>query len=412
MASIPRPNAAHRPAATPRPLRPALEAGCDHSVILLAGMLVTLGVVMVFSASMSVTGEVLDFGRWWATPLRQGVFAALGLAAMLITAQLDPRMFAWNDGQSGLWPIGLYLLTAALLVVVLIPGIGLEQYGARRAIGVGGGGMSLTFQPSELAKVALSVWLAALLTSPGFDIRHLRRGFIPALVSAGLLVVLTAVEDFGTAALLGSVMMLILWHAGARYRHLIGTTIVGAGGAFIYVFTSPFRWRRVMAFFSDEPDLSGDSYQVTQSLIAIGSGSWWGRGLGAGVQKYGYLPKDHNDFIFAIVCEELGVIGGIAVITLFLALLWRGVRLAAQTKSPFARLLATGLTLTIGLQAAFNIAVVTDCVPTKGISLPFVSAGGSGVVILGMAAGLLASVARVANPQLRGNSLHRAAGEP
>ncbi|RMF81072.1 MAG: hypothetical protein D6744_07550 [Planctomycetota bacterium] len=149
---------------------------------------------------------------------------------------------------------------------------------------------------------------------------------------------------------------------------------------------------RVMSFIESWSDLSKASYQVTQSLIAIGSGGWWGRGLGAGVQKYGYLPQDNNDFIFAIVCEELGIVGGLVVIALFLLLLWRGWRIACATLNPFGRLLAAGVTLMICLQAAFNIAVVTNCVPTKGISLPFVSAGGSGVLFLGMAAGLLASV--------------------
>jgi cell division protein FtsW len=155
---------------------------------------------------------------------------------------------------------------------------------------------------------------------------------------------------------------------------------------------------RIMTFVSAQPDERGEGYQIKQALLAIGSGGWWGRGLGAGIQKYDYLPQDNNDFILAIICEELGIVGGIAVAVLFLVFLWRGWHVAKTAPDRFGRLLALGLTLTICLQAAFNIGVVTQSIPTKGISLPFVSAGGSGVVFLGVAAGLLASVGRREGP--------------
>jgi cell division protein FtsW len=253
---------------------------------------------------------------------------------------------------------------------------------------------TLSFQPAEFAKVVLVVWLAALLTRPWCDVRSFRRGFLPAVLSGGLLIALTGIEDFGTAALMGVILVCMLLLAGARWRHLVSTGFLGLAAGAGLLLLKPYRLQRLIIFFSEDTDPAAEGYQITQSLIAIGSGGWWGRGLGAGVQKYGYLPQDNNDFIFAIVCEELGIVGGIAVIALFVLLLWRGWSIARHALDPFGRLLAAGITLLICLQAAFNVGVVTNSVPTKGISLPFVSAGGSGVLFLGIAAGLLAAVGR------------------
>jgi cell division protein FtsW len=193
---------------------------------------------------------------------------------------------------------------------------------------------------------------------------------------------------------MGIVMLVLLFVGGARWTHLGLSAVValGAGGGLVIM--KPHRVARIATWFSDAPDPQGAGYQINQAMLAIGSGGWWGRGLGAGVQKYGYLPQDNNDFILAIICEELGIVGGICVVVLFLLLLYRGWRIAARVGDPFGRLVALGLTLTICLQAAMNVGVVTNSIPTKGISLPFVSAGGSGIVLLGLAAGLLAGVAR------------------
>lgn len=391
----------------------------DPGVIFLAGALMTLGVAMVYSASVTVHGAEFDWRHWWQTPLRQCVFALAGFLAMLVAAHLDYRVLAWERRWDG-WRGGLLaLLALALLVAVLIPGVGHQAKGARRALMVPG--LGLGFQPSELAKVLLVVWLAALLTrptattarqrrwftlrrTPGLpssgalprgDIRDFRGGFLPLVVSAGVLIALTGIEDFGTAALMGAVMLAMALVAGARWTHLsLAALVMGGGGGLALLLLKPHRVPRLLNFFSEMPDPSGAGYQINQALLAIGSGGWWGRGLGAGVQKYGYLPQDNNDFILAIICEELGVVGGIAVVALFLGLLWQGWRIAARAPDRFGRLLAFGLTLTICLQAAFNVGVVTNSIPTKGISLPFVSAGGSGVVFLGLAAGLLAAVGR------------------
>jgi cell division protein FtsW len=367
---------------------------CDGLVIFVIGTLMALGAVMVYSASISVRGSQFDWRHWWSTPLRQSVFALLGFLAMLYFAHLDYRLWAWEQRRDGWWSGALLILAVGLLLVVLIPGVGASRLGAQRSLVLFTRPFPLSFQPAEFAKVVMVVWLAALLSRPGCDMTSFRRGFAPAALTAGVLVALTGIEDFGTAALMGVIAVCMLLLGGARWIHLIATGLLGAAGGAGLLLLKPYRLQRIVTWLSEEPDPAGAGYQVTQSLIAIGSGGWWGRGLGAGLQKHGYLPQDNNDFIFAIVCEELGIAGGIAVIALFLLLLWRGWRISRGAFDLFGRLLAAGITLLLCLQAAFNVGVVTNSVPTKGISLPFVSAGGSGVLFLGIAAGLLAAVGR------------------
>ncbi len=409
----------------------------DPAVLFICGVLMTLGVTMVYSASVTVAGEPFDWRHWWASPLRQGAFALLGFLAMLVAAHVDYHLFAWERGRA--WPaIVLLALGITLLIAVLIPGIGHHALGARRALVIPG--LGLGFQPSEFAKIVLVVWLAAALTRPvgrisagrkrfpllakpaahgpiayatkpapdplpPGHIRDLRTGFLPTAGGALLLIGLTGLEDFGTAALLGVVMVAMLLAGGARLTHIASIALLGLLGGIGLIIIKPHRIQRIITWFTADPDPAGAGYQINQALLAIGAGGWFGRGLGAGVQKYGYLPQDNNDFILAIVCEELGVVGGIAIVTLFLLLAWRGWAIVRNTPDPFGRLLALGLTLTICLQAAFNVGVVTNSVPTKGISLPFVSAGGSGVLFLGLAAGLLAAVGRPQASTSRGRTL-------
>jgi cell division protein FtsW len=365
----------------------------DGWTILLVGALMTIGTAIVYSASVSVDGELLG-RRWWATPARQGVFALLGFVAMVICAHVDYRWFAWRDDRTRWRSTALLVVAAMLLVAMLIPGIGSNELGAQRSITVLRSPLRLGFQPAEIAKVVLVVWLAAFLTRRGGEPRSWWGTFVPALGAAGVLVVLTGKEDFGTAALIGLMAMCMLFLAGARLTHLSLATVLGAAGGLVLLLSREYRWKRIATFFSDAPDPQDEGYQIHQSLIAIASGSWWGRGLGAGVQKYDYLPQDTSDFVLAVLCEEMGIAGGLVVVMLFIALLWRGWWIARNAETSFGRLLAAGITLVICLQAAFNIAVVTRSVPTKGISLPFISAGGSGVLFLGCAAGLLAAVGR------------------
>src|SRR5262245_23907924 len=379
-------------AATPLESDFALAQAYDPWILFTAGALMTLGIVMVYSASATLRAapDQVEFSLW-NSPLRQGLFAAAAFVMMIVAAQIDYRLLAWEQ-RGEHWPSTILLLgTLVLLAAVLVPGVGVVQKGAARAIGLPGG---MSFQPSELAKLALCVWMAAFFTRPGADARSLRRGFIPALMVGGLLIGLVGKEDFGTAALMGAVLACMLVLAGARWSHIFGVVLLGLAGAAALILDpdKSYRLERLRTWFSEAPDARDSGYQVTQSLYAIANGGWWGRGLGASIQKYDYLPQKNNDFIFSILCEELGIAGGLFVIFLFLVLLVRGWRIAERALTPFGRLLAAGITLTLCLQAALNIAVVTNAVPTKGISLPFVSAGGSGVLVLGLSAGILASI--------------------
>jgi cell division protein FtsW len=393
---------------SPDTLVAARQPRFDSLVVLIAGALMAFGVAMVYSASVTVRGAELDLRQWWNTPLRQCVFALAGFIGMLVAAHCDYRWLSWSRSRD-LWrPLGLYVLAVALLVAVQV--VGRRVGGIQRSLVVMTHPFRLTFQPAELAKVVLVIWLAALLTRnqdawaglacPELPIRNFWRGLVPAVVSSGLLIGLTGLEDFGTAALMGAIMVCMLLLGGARWWHIGLVAAAGMVGGAGLLAIEPYRLERIktfLGFVSDRlppPDPLGQGYQVDQALLAIGSGGWLGRGLGAGIQKYGYLPQKDNDFILATICEELGVVGGLVVIFMFLLLLWRGWRASRIAPDPFGRLLAAGVSMLIGLQAVFNVAVVTNSVPTKGISLPFVSAGGSGVLFLGIAAGLLASIGR------------------
>lgn len=372
----------------------ALAGAPDPLVLFFVGLLMTIGAVMVYSSSVRLDQSLFETRAWWDSPLKQCVFTIAGFAAMVFASRIDYRLFAWEKKGDGWWAGSLALLAVALLAAVLIPGIGVSRLGAQRSIVLMTSPLPLGFQPSEFAKLAMLVWLAALLTRPGVDPKRLRTGYLPALGSAGLMIALTGIEDFGTAALMGVVMACVLFLAGASWLHLVGTAMIGFAGGALLVLKEEYRVRRLVTFFSENPNPADEGFQVTQSLIAIASGGWWGAGLGNGIQKYDYLPQDNNDFIFAVLCEELGIAGGMVVILAFICLIIRGWQLSVRCSDPFGRLLAAGVTLMIGLQAAFNIGVVTNSIPTKGISLPFVSAGGSGVVFLGLAAGVLSSIGR------------------
>lgn len=395
------------PASRLRPLT-MIEQPFDPWVIFLVGALMTIGVVMVYSASVTLAGAQFSIDSLWSSPLKQSIFAIAGFFAMLFAAHLDYRALAWTRPHH-VWIVAVLVLIAVTLTALglLIPDANTTRLAGARALTIRAGGLAISFQPAEFAKLALIIGVAAILTRPG----ALRtpansafgrmtgtldplRGFAPAVVIGGLLIALTGIADFGTAALMGVVLFALLIVGRAGWGQL-GLLILAGGFAGLgLIIAEPYRVKRLLTFVGKEADPLGSAYQVTQSLIAIGSGGWWGRGLGAGVQKYGYLPQDNNDFILAIICEELGFAGGAVIVLLFLALLVRGWLISSRARDEFGRLVAIGITLTICLQAAFNIGVVTQSLPTKGISLPFVSAGGSGVVFLGLAAGLLAAIGR------------------
>lgn len=367
-------------------------------ILLCAAALMAIGLVAVASASAGVDEPLLRKDILNTALGRQGAFVAAGLLVMLAAAHIGPGCLRWRPGRLNQGSIWLLIGTVALLAAVFAPGIGVERHGARRWLSLGPAGLGLSFQPSELAKVTLIVFLAAWLSGGTRRVRRFWFGLLPATLVIGALVALVGREDFGTAALLAGVAGLMLLIAGARWYHLLVFAIPGVVG-FAYMLTmKEYRVKRLTAFLDIWSDPRGDGYHAVQSLVGIAGGSWFGRGLGGGIQKYGYLPESRTDFIFSVWAEETGLFGCLVVLMLFATLLVLGTKAALNARSGFERLLAAGITLLITIQAAMNVAVVTVSVPTKGIALPLVSAGGSGVLVYCAALGLLAGVAMRARP--------------
>ncbi len=362
-------------------------------VVVVAVALMAIGLVTVASASTTLERSFWTWPPWKAPFGRQAIFSFAGLVVLMIATRVSARFLAYRATWQGL-AVGLLALSLAGLALTLMGGLAGSRRGSQRWLRFPVGSFDFSIQPSELAKIALIVFLAWWLGRSSAQPRKLLSGFLPAALVLGSLAALVGKWDFGTAALLALVGGLIMAVAGCRWIYLIPSALLGAGGLAASVIFVPYRWQRLVAHGDLWRDSQGAGYQPLQSLTGIASGGWMGAGLGSGIQKYGYLPEAHTDFAFAILCEETGLVGAGLVVGLFCAMLWLGLRitLAAQTASE--RLLAFGVTVTLGLQAAMNIAVVTAVTPTKGISLPLVSAGGSGTLTYCFALGLLAGVAQ------------------
>ena len=286
------------------------------------------------------------------------------------------------------------MLSIILLIIVLIPHIGVSRNNARRWLSIPLGPASLSFQPSELAKWAVVFFLAAAIDLFGDTVRFFKSRFLPICCVIGLIVVLIVKEDFGSAALVIVLTFFMLLVGGARLIYLLSPLPLMIAGAIYVIIKSPARMSRIMAFLHPEELADSAAYQANQSLIAIASGGIFGKGLGNGVCKYGHLPEDTTDFIFAIVGEELGFVGVAALILLFIAFVLVGTLIVVRCKDKFGQLLAAGIVAAVGIQAAINIGVATVVLPTKGIGLPFVSAGGTSMLLSAAAVGVLLNIAR------------------
>ncbi|MBI1825396.1 MAG: cell division protein FtsW [Planctomycetes bacterium] len=362
------------------------------SIIIAAMSLIALGVVMVASASASLDRPILGPGMWTGPFGRQLIFILVGIALMLGTCRIAPTLLGSQSIQYWL-PRFLFVLTVAALAVALIPGIGDSRNGSQRWLRFTPGGIDVGFQPSEVAKLALILMLASLLGGQRSAPRTFFKGFVPATIVTGVCVGLVGKENLGTAALLAAVAFTILLVAGCRVHYLLILVGLACFGLLLLLYAAPYRLDRVNTYKNLWADAQGKGYQPIQSLLTIASGNWFGTGLGTGLQKYGYLPESHSDFVFAVVCEELGIFGGVFVILLFCGFAWLGLRIMTAAATRFERVLAFGLTILITLQAILNIAVVTVVAPTTGVPLPFVSAGGSGIFITCTMVGLLAAIA-------------------
>jgi cell division protein FtsW len=262
--------------------------------------------------------------------------------------------------------------------------------GARRWISLG----VTQFQPSEVGKWALVVFLAYFISQRKVRLEEFWRGFVPTLIPVALIALLIVIQDFGTAALIGMCSVAILLAGRARIWHLLISAAPGLAAATWFVTHKAYRMKRMTAFMDPYADPQGQGYHMIQSLLSFSTGGIFGRGLGNGIQKLGYLPEDTTDFIFAVICEEMGLFGACLTVALYLGIIYVAFQIVKQMRDGFGRLLAFGIGAMIGMQALINIAVATVSVPTKGLSLPLISAGGTGLIITCGALGLLLSIAR------------------
>jgi cell division protein FtsW len=387
-----------------------------HVVFLCALALLAVGVVMVGSAGMELRAVVpaegakgtiagpqsLSDGIASVVLSKNGLYMALAVLGMCAMALLPlDRMFgggreagqvaggAGRRRQLAVVFLGVgTIVLAAIVMTSYMPGLSHPVNNSRRWIAVPGFA-SLTIQPSEFAKWGLLVVLAAYGAWRGDVMRRFWRGLLPALLALAVVSGLIAHQDLGTGVLVVCAGSVVLLAAGARVWQFAMFIPAGIAGVIALIAANPYRLQRIETFFDPyiQPQKAG--YHMIQSMLAVSGGEGTGRGLGFGLQKYGYLPEDTTDFLFAIICEELGMIGAAAVIGLYIALIWAGLSIVRRQGSPLLKLLGVGILTTIGLQALINLAVVTGLGPTKGIALPLVSSGGTGWILTAASLGLL-----------------------
>lgn len=362
-------------------------------MLIVTGTLLAVGLVMVASTTVTLDRSFLTRGLLNSVFGRQLLYVSVGLLTLCMVYKITPVIFD-SDFLRHRLTVLFFIAVIVCLMIALIPSLGHAQRGSSRWLRLGVGSFTFGFQPSEPAKLALVMMVAFILSKTNVDPSSFKQSFLPAVGVIGGCVVLVGIEDFGTSVLLASVGGLMLFVGGSRLRDLAMLVLIGAIGMAGLLLSAPYRWERVKAHMDIWSDPQGAAYQPLQSMMTIASGGWFGQGLGSGLQKYGYLPEGHTDFIFAVICEETGIFGAMLVIALFAMFIWIGLRIMLSAPNRFERLLALGLTTTVALQAIMNIAVVTVLTPTTGISLPFISAGGSGVVTFSIAVGILLAIAK------------------
>jgi len=363
----------------------------DLPFLLLLLLLVAIGLVMLLSASFPSAYYEEDNPTYFF--LRQGVFAVMGVAVMLLISRINYQRLR---GIAKL----LLFFTIILLVLVIIPGVGITRNNATRWLGFG----ALTFQPSEIAKLAVIIYFSDSISRKKDLMRTARYGVLPYVLILGLIAILMMLEPHlsGTVLILGTGAVLML--VGGIHWAWVGGAVALAGGGAALLLTGVVKYGQSRIAMWKDPfiDPRGAGYQLSQSLISIGSGGLLGVGLGKSRQKFLYLPEEHNDFIFAIVCEELGLIGASVIMLLFAALILRGYWIALHARDRFGSLLVVGVTTVIAMQVFLNIGVVTGLLPTTGISLPFFSYGGTALLIQLAGMGIILSVSRQMKPTKNG----------
>ena len=393
-----------------------------QSVMLCALALLTLGVIMVNSASMAVDPIEVEAGSLHAESAqsvmtrsgvnfesillsRSSVFmgialVAMGLASVLpvrrVAARLEGAVSVGRIGEVGWLGIGTALILG-VLALVYIPGMSRVVNGSARWISLPIPGVD-SLQPSEIAKWAvlpLLAWYGAR-RARGVGMQRFFKGLAPAIVALGLVAGVVVLEDLGTGALIAMAGAIVLLASGARFMHFAMFVPPALAGVALAIWQSPYRLQRIITFIDPYADPQGAGYHMIQSMSTVAGGGLFGRGLGHGLQKFGYLPEDTTDFLFAIICEELGLAGALLVISLYAIMIWSALSIVRRADLTSLKLVALGVIATIGLQAVINMVVVTGLGPTKGIALPLLSSGGTGWILTGAMLGLLVAIDRTA----------------
>jgi cell division protein FtsW len=369
--------------------------------------LLTLGVVMVNSALMDIGRPVTVESVLLS---RSTIYMGLAMLALLVVSRLPIlRFIPGAVGASSLsreedrphsgWQVkGLWIgsgIMVVTLLLVYVPGIAREVNGAHRWLNLPLPGLGdLSVQPSEIAKWGLIVLMAWYCLKMGPRLSSFVHGLLPALVAGGVVGLVIVKEDLGTAVLIALVAAIVLIAGGARIWHFLAMIPLGVLAFVAAVLANPYRLTRLETFVNPYADPEGTGYHMIQSMLAVSAGGVTGRGLGYSIQKFGYLPEDQTDFIFAIICEELGVAGAALVCTLYAGIIWAGLRIIAKAPSLVLKLVTLGVISTVGVQALINMAVVTGLGPTKGIALPLLSSGGTGWILTAACLGLLINIDR------------------
>lgn len=356
----------------------------DYLLIITTLLLLAIGLMMVYSASAIWADYRFSDPFFFAK--RQILFSVIGVLAMLFIMNID--YWVWNT-----WAKAILIICFILLVIVLIPGIGLVRGGARSWLGIG----AFSIQPSEFMKIAMIIFLARYLSQNQKMITSFRKGIIPSLtlvfVAFGIIMLQ---PDLGTGAVMVGTCIVMIYIAGARLSHFFALGLAGVVGLAGLIISAPYRIQRITSYLDPWSDPLGSGFQIIQSLYAIGPGGIMGLGLGQSRQKFFYLPEPQTDFIFSILVEETGFLGGAFVLALFCIMLWRGIAIASGSPDTFGSYLAIGIIGMLVIQVVINIGVVTGLMPVTGITLPFLSYGGSSLTLMLCSVGILLNISRFA----------------
>ncbi|MDD3000323.1 MAG: putative lipid II flippase FtsW [Candidatus Riflebacteria bacterium] len=354
----------------------------DHILLFVVIALMGIGLIMVYSASSLNSIAIMADGLYYFK--RQLIWVCVGLLGML-----GFSVIPYTKLEKVTVP--MLAISIILLILILIPGVARDIGGAKRWLRFGGFG----FQPSEFAKMCFVLYMAHSISLRQEKIKSFTQGMLPDLLVTGVIFLLIYKEpNLSTATLIMGTYLTMYFLGNGSIKNLAWLSAGGVAMVFALIFRAGYRMRRLLAFINPWENAQGSGYHIIQSLVAIGSGGLFGFGLGQSRQKFFILPERHTDFIFAIICEELGLIGGIFVLLLFLVLIWRGLYIASRAPDMFGFLLASGLTTVIGLQVMVNIGVVLSLIPTTGVTLPFISYGGSSLVFLAMGVGVLLNISK------------------